>query len=162
MTPEEKIDLLGGFNNFDIHGVARLGVPELGTSDSPFGIRADGPSTVFAAGIGLAATWNPELAEKVGAQVGRDARARGRHYNLGPGVNIYRLPLNGRNFEYYGEDPWLASRIAVGYIRGEQSQGVSATIKHYLGNNSEYARQRSSHRDWIRRWSSECSPSSSR
>ena len=140
MTPEEKIDLLGGINAFDVPGLARVGLPPRGTSDSPFGIRADGPSTVYAAGIGLAATWNPELAERVGAQVGRDARARGRHYNLGPGVNIYRLPLNGRNFEYYGEDPWLASRIAVGFISGVQSQGVSSTIKHYLGNNSEYLR----------------------
>ena len=98
MTSQEKIDLLGGINTFDVPGLARLGLPVLGTSDSPFGIRADGPSTVYAAGIGLAATWNPELAQRVGTQVGRDARARGRHYNLGPGVNIYRLPLNGRNF----------------------------------------------------------------
>src|SRR5512135_3586168 len=73
MTPEEKIDLLGGIRTFDVPGLARLGLPELGTSDSPFGIRADGPSTVYAAGIGLAATWNAELAQRVGTQVGRDA-----------------------------------------------------------------------------------------
>jgi beta-glucosidase len=101
-------------------------------ADSPFGVRANGPSTLYAGGINLAATFNPELARLVGAQLGRDARARGRQYSLGPGVNIYRSPLNGRNFEYYGEDPFLAARIAVGFINGVQSQGVSSTIKHFL------------------------------
>jgi len=76
----------------------------------------------------------------VGTEIGRDARAKGVHFLLGPGVNIYRAPLNGRNFEYLGEDPFLASRIAVNYIKGVQSQGVSATIKHYMGNNSEFDR----------------------
>jgi beta-glucosidase len=80
------------------------------------------------------------LAERVGTEIGRDARAKGVHFLLGPGVNIYRAPMNGRNFEYFGEDPFLASRIAVGYIRGVQSQGVSATVKHFLGNNSEFDR----------------------
>ena len=89
------------------------------------GIRSPGPSTAYAAGIGLAATWDPELAQQVGRQLGHDARARGSHYLLGPGVNIYRAPMNGRNFEYFGEDPWLGSRIAVGYIRGVQEE-VSA------------------------------------
>jgi beta-glucosidase len=146
MTLEEKIGLLGGINFFDIPGLPRLGIPQLGTSDSPFGVRAIGPSTLYAGGIALAATWNPALAERVGGEVGRDARARGRHYSLGPGVNLYRLPLNGRNFEYYGEDPYLGSRIAVGYITGLQRQGVSATIKHFLGNNSEFARNTSDSR----------------
>lgn len=140
MTFDEKFGLLGGVDGFDVPGLARLGIPRLGTADSPFGVRARGPSTVYAGGIALAATWNPALAERVGTQLGRDARARGKHYSLGPGVNIYRAPLNGRNFEYFGEDPWLASRVAVGFIRGVQSQGVSSTVKHYLGNNSEYAR----------------------
>ena len=117
-----------------------LNVPELKMSDGPIGVRNYGPSTTYAAGIGLAATWNPELAQQVGAGIGRDARARGVHFMLGPGVNIYRAPMNGRNFEYFGEDPFLASRIAVGYIEGMQAQGVSATIKHYMGNNSEYDR----------------------
>jgi len=97
----------------------------------------------MAGGISLAATWNPELAERVGTEIGRDARAKGVHFLLGPGVNIYRAPMNGRNFEYLGEDPYLASRIAVGYIKGVQSQGVSATIKHYMGNNSEFDRHNS-------------------
>ncbi len=140
LTPEEKIGLLSGINFFDIPGNARVGLPKLGTADSPFGVRADGPSTVYPGGIGLAATWNPALAERVGAEIGRDARARGKHYSLGPAVNIYRAPQNGRNFEYFGEDPWLASRTAAAFIRGLQAQGVSATIKHYLGNNSEYLR----------------------
>lgn len=140
LTPEEKIGLLSGINFFDIPGNARVGIPKLGTADSPFGVRADGPSTVYPGGIGLAATWNTALAERVGTEIGRDARARGKHYSLGPAVNIYRAPQNGRNFEYFGEDPWLASRTAVAFIRGLQSQGVSATIKHFLGNNSEYLR----------------------
>jgi beta-glucosidase len=112
----------------------------LGAADGPYGVRNDGPATVMAGGIALAATWNPELAQQVGKQIGRDARAKGKFFLLGPGVNIYRSPLNGRNFEYFGEDPFLASRIAVGYIKGMQGEGVSATIKHFLGNNSEYAR----------------------
>jgi beta-glucosidase len=140
LTPEEKIDLIAGRTGFDIPGIERLGLPTLWASDSPFGVRANGPSTLYTGGIGLAATFNPELARLVGVQLGRDARARGRQYSLGPGVNIYRSPLNGRNFEYYGEDPFLAGRIAVGFINGVQSQGVSSTIKHFLGNNSEFGR----------------------
>ena len=140
LTVEEKIRLLGGVNSFDVPGIPRLGIPQLGTSDSPFGVRAGDQSTLYVGGIALAATWDPALAERVGGEIGRDARARGRNYSLGPGVDIYRMPLNGRNFEYFGEDPLLGSRIAVGFITGMQDQGVSATIKHFLGNNSEYAR----------------------
>jgi len=140
LTLDEKLHLLGGVNDFDMPGIARLGIPQLGTSDSPFGVRAIGPSTLYAGGIALAATWNPSLAQRVGTEIGRDARARGRHYSLGPGADLYRTALNGRNFEYLGEDPYLASRIVVGLITGIQSQGVSATIKHYIGNESEFAR----------------------
>ena len=140
MTLEEKIGLLGGVNGFDLPGLARLGIPQLSAGDSPFGVRATGPSTLYPGGINLAATWNTTLAMQMGVQIGRDARARGKHYLLGPGANMYRSPLNGRNFEYYGEDPFLASRIAVGFIRGVQSERVSATIKHFMGNNSEFAR----------------------
>src|SRR5437868_14154652 len=78
--------------------------------------------------------------QRMGAVIGQDARARGVHFLLGPGVNIYRAPLCGRNFEYFGEDPLLAARMAVGYIKGVQSQGVSATVKHFMGNNSEFDR----------------------
>lgn len=140
LTLDEKLGMLGGVNFFDVPGVARLGIPPLGTADSPFGVRATGPSTLYVGGIAMAATWNPALAQRVGTEIGQDARARGKHYSLGPGADLYRTPLGGRNFEYLGEDPFLASRIAVGLITGIQSQGVSATIKHYLGNESEFAR----------------------
>lgn len=140
MTLDEKIRLIAGTNGFDLHGLARLGIPQLSAGDSPFGIRASGPATLYAGGINLAATWNTELATRVGAEIGRDARARGKQYLLGPGVNMYRSPLSGRNFEYYGEDPFLAARMAVGFIKGVQSERVSATIKHFMGNNSEFAR----------------------
>jgi beta-glucosidase len=140
MTLEEKIDLIGGVDGFYIRGVPRLGVPRLKMADGPLGVRNYGPATTMAGGIALAATWNPELAEHVGTEIARDARAKGVHFLLGPGVNIYRAPMNGRNFEYLGEDPFLASGIAVGYIKGVQSQGVSATIKHFMGNNSEFDR----------------------
>lgn len=140
MTLEEKIDLLGGVDSFFIRSIPRIGFPKLKMADGPIGVRNYGPATAMAGGIALAATWNPSLAERVGTELGRDARAKGVHFLLGPGVNIYRAPMNGRNFEYFGEDPFLASRIAVGYIKGVQSQGVSATIKHYMGNNSEFDR----------------------
>ena len=143
MTLEEKIDAISGVNGFDVRGFERLGIPLLKTADSPFGVRRDSRSNVMVGGIALAATWNPALAQETGLQVGRDARSRGVAYSLGPGVNIYRSPLNGRNFEYFGEDPFLGSRLVVGYINGLQSQGVSATVKHFLGNNSEYWRNTS-------------------
>src|SRR5258707_1303287 len=143
MTLEEKIDLLGGVDGFFIRDVSRLKLPRFRMADGPVGVRNFGPATAMAGGIGLAATWNPMLAERVGTELGRDARAKGVHFLLGPGVNIYRAPMNGRNFEYFGEDPFLASRIAVGYIKGVQGQGVSATIKHFLGNNSEFDRHNS-------------------
>jgi len=141
MTLEEKIDYIGG-TGFAIRAVPRLNLPAFEMSDGPIGVRANSgfPSTVYAAGIGLAATWNPALAERVGAGIGKDARARGIHFMLGPGVNIYREPMNGRNFEYFGEDPFLSSTMAVSYITGMQGQGVSATVKHFLGNNSEFLR----------------------
>ena len=140
MTLEEKIDLLGGVDRFFTRGVPRLNVPRFKMSDGSFGVRNFGPATTIAGGIALAATWNPALAQEAGTEIGRDARAKGVHFLLGPGVNIYRAPWNGRNFEYLGEDPYLASLIAVGFINGVQNQGVSAIVKHYLGNNSEYAR----------------------
>jgi beta-glucosidase len=143
MTLEEKIDLLGGVDGFFIRDVPRLKFPRLKMADGPIGVRNFGPATAMVGGIGLTATWNPGLAELVATEIGRDARAKGVHFLLGPGVNIYRAPMNGRNFEYFGEDPFLASRIAVGYVKGMQSQGVSATIKHFMGNNSEFDRHNS-------------------
>lgn len=139
LTLEEKIDLIGGVDDFYIRAIPHIGLPRLKMADGPMGVRNYGPSTALG-GIGLAATWDPEIARKVGAVIGEDARARGVHFVLGPGVNIYRSPLCGRNFEYFGEDPFLSARTAVAYIEGVQSKGVSATIKHYVGNNQEYDR----------------------
>ena len=140
MTLEQKIDMIGGINGFDVRGYPEFNLPLLHTADGPIGVRNDGPATTMAGGISLASTWDPALAERVGQQIGRDARSKGKHFLLGPGVNIYRSPLNGRNFEYFGEDPFLGGEIAVGYIKGVQGEGVSATIKHFLGNNSEFDR----------------------
>ena len=140
MTLEEKVHMLSGATIMSSNGVKRLGIPEFRMSDGPIGAHIPPPSTAYAAGIGLAASWDRDLAVRIGTQIGRDARSRGVSYLLGPGVNIYRAPLNGRNFEYFGEDPFLAAETAVGYINGVQSQGVSATVKHYAANNSEYFR----------------------
>lgn len=139
LSLEEKIDLIGGLDNFYIRDIWHIGLPRLKMADGPAGVRNYGPATTFG-GIGLAATWDSQLAERVGAIIGQDARARGVHFVLGPGVNIYRAATCGRNFEYFGEDPFLASRTAVAYIRGMQSEGVSATIKHFVGNDQEYDR----------------------
>jgi beta-glucosidase len=140
MTLEEKIQLLSGSGMMASTGLQRLGIPTFRMSDGPVGAHVPPPSTAYAAGIGLAASWDRDLAVEIGTQIGRDARSRGASFLLGPGVNIYRAPLNGRNFEYFGEDPFLAGETAVGYINGVQSQGVSATIKHFAANNSEYFR----------------------
>ncbi len=141
MSIEQKLDYIGG-TGFAIRAVPDVNLPAIEMSDGPYGTRSNSgfPSTTYAAGIGLAATWDRALAAKVGAGIGRDARARGVHYMLGPGTNIYRSPRNGRNFEYFGEDPYLASEMVVGYITGMQEQGVSATVKHFLANNSEFLR----------------------
>jgi len=140
MTLEEKIDLIAGVDFFYLRGVPRLGVPRLKMADGPMGVRNDGPATAFGGGIALAATWNTELVERIGVEFGRDTRAKGAHFLLAPGVNIYRAPIAARNFEYFGEDPFLAARMAVSFIDGVQSQGVAATIKHFVANNSEFDR----------------------
>jgi beta-glucosidase len=144
MSLEEKIDYIGGVDGFYIRANERLGLPALKMADGPLGIKNNGPSTAYPGGIALAASWDTELAQRMGAMIGRDARARGVHFLLGPGVNMYRAPMCGRNFEYFGEDPFLAARITVGYIAGVQAQGVSATVKHFLGNNSEIDRHHTS------------------
>jgi beta-glucosidase len=140
LTLEEKIRMLSGSSMMVSTGVPRLGIPAFRMSDGPAGSRVPPPSTAYAAGIGLAASWDRLLATRVGAEIGRDCRSRGVSFILGPGVNIYKAPMNGRNFEYFGEDPFLAGEVAAGYIRGVQSEGVSATIKHFAANNSEYFR----------------------
>jgi len=140
LSLERKIDLIGGVDEMYTNAAPEIGLPRLKMSDGPLGVRTWGPSTAYAGGIALAATWDTGLAEEIGIRLGYDARARGVNFLLGPGVNIYRAPMNGRNFEYFGEDPFLAARIAVAYIQGVQSRGVVATVKHYAANNSEYAR----------------------
>jgi beta-glucosidase len=140
MTLDEKITLIGGINDFYTQAIPRLGIPALRMSDGPLGVHDYGPTTAYPAGIALAASWDTDLAKRVGEAMGRDARARGVNFILAPGMNIYRAPMNGRNFEYFGEDPFLAGRIAVSMIQGIQSQGVSATAKHYAANNQEYGR----------------------
>lgn len=140
MTTDEKIALIGGVNDFYTRPIPRLGIPSLRMSDGPMGVHDYGLTTAYAADIALAASWDIDLAHRVGVAMGQDARARGVHFILGPGMNIYRAPMNGRNFEYFGEDPYLASRIAVNEIEGIQQQGVIATAKHFAGNNSEFAR----------------------
>lgn len=140
MSVEEKITLIGGINDFYTRAISRLGLPALRMSDGPLGVHDYGETTAYPAGIALAASWDTDLARRVGISMGQDARARGVHFILAPGMNIYRAPMNGRNFEYLGEDPFLASRMAVPLIEGIQSQGVIATAKHFVANNMEYGR----------------------
>jgi beta-glucosidase len=140
MTLDEKIEMISGINDFYTRPIPRLGIPSLRMSDGPMGVHDYGLTTAYPAGIALAASWDVDLAERFGTAMGRDARARGVHFILGPGMNIYRAPMNGRNFEYFGEDPFLASRMAVSAIGGIQGQHVIATAKHFAGNNSEFAR----------------------
>jgi beta-glucosidase len=142
MTLDEKIQLLAGSRDgFHTAAIPRLGIPALKMSDGPMGLRNEGPSTAFPAGIGLAATWNTQMAFRMGQAMGLEARARGVHILLAPAVNIQRVAVDGRNFEYYGEDPYLTGQVAVGFIRGVQSEGVIATVKHFVANNQEYERQ---------------------
>jgi beta-glucosidase len=144
LTLQQKVELLGGVSTWYTHPEPSIGLSSIRLSDGPAGLRSGIPAIAYPAPIALTATWDPQLAEEMGAALGRDARARGVDILLGPGVDIARAPMGGRNFEYMGEDPWLASRIAVGYINGVQSQGVSATIKHYALNDQEYNRHSSS------------------
>lgn len=150
MTTEEKVSLCYAQSKFSSKGVPRLGIPEIWTDDGPHGIREEvlwdewggagwtnDSCTAFPALTCLSATFNPELSLLYGRSVGEEARYRNKTMLLGPGVNIYRTPLNGRNFEYLGEDPYLSSRMVVPYIQGVQSTGVAACVKHFALNNQE-------------------------
>ncbi|HEY2123145.1 MAG TPA: glycoside hydrolase family 3 N-terminal domain-containing protein, partial [Chthoniobacterales bacterium] len=142
MTLEEKLAYIGGIHAMSIRPIPRLGLPEIRMADGPLGVRQNQPSTRYPAGIALAASWNRDLAGVEGVSMGRDCRARGIHILLAPGANINRLPICGRNFEYIsGEDPYLASQMVVPFIRGAQSQGVTATVKHFAVNNQEINRR---------------------
>lgn len=140
MTLDEKLDYIGGFNSFYIRAIPRLGIPQIRMADGPQGVRNDTRSTMFPCGIAAAAAWDRGLMRDYGRALGQDCRARGVHILLGPGVNIYRSPLCGRNFEYYGEDPYLAAETAAAYIEGMQAEGVMACVKHFVGNNQEWNR----------------------
>ena len=140
MTLDEKLDYIGGYNSFYLRAVPRLGIPEIWFADGPQGIRIDSHSTLYPSGMALAASWDRSLAHRTGEGIAQDARARGIHVMMGPGVNIYRSPLCGRNFEYYGEDPYLAGETAAAYIVGMQDLGVMACMKHFAANNQEWNR----------------------
>jgi len=150
LTLAEKISLIHADSKFTTAAIPRLGIPRRWLDDGPHGVREDiGPdtwqpsghtddfSTAMPAGICLAATWDSELGFREGEAIGQEARARGKDIMLGPGVNILRTPLCGRNFEYLGEDPFLASQMCVGYISGAQSQDISSCVKHFALNNQE-------------------------
>ncbi|MCB0639822.1 MAG: glycoside hydrolase family 3 C-terminal domain-containing protein [Lewinella sp.] len=153
MTLEEKIGMIHASSSFTSGGVPRLGIPELVMSDGPHGVRhehgrdwvqdegARDSSTYLPVGTALAATWNPELGRAFGEVLGSEANYRGKDIILGPGLNIIRTPVNGRNFEYMTEDPYLNARMGVGYIQGVQEQGVATCAKHYIANNLEFERE---------------------
>lgn len=153
MTVEEKVGMIHAQSKFSSAGVPRLGIPEVWCTDGPHGIRPEvlwdewnqagwtnDSCVAFPALTCLAATWNPDMALLYGKSIGEEARYRKKTILLGPGVNIYRTPLNGRNFEYMGEDPYLASRMVVPYVQGVQQNGVAACVKHYALNNHEVNR----------------------
>ena len=124
MTLQEKIEYISGYTSFSLRAIPRLGIPEIRLADGPQGIRNHAPkSTLYPSGILSASTWNRDLLYKLGQGLGQDAKARGVNILLGPGVNIYRAPLCGRNFEYFGEDPYLTGETAKQYILGVQSEG---------------------------------------
>ena len=157
MTLDEKVAMLAGSGWMESTGVPRLGIPAIRMADGPMGVRNwTGPSavtsvegvspaftsTAFPAGICVAASWDPELARREGTAIGQEVKSIGRDMILGPTVNIQRAPLWGRNFESFGEDPFLAGSMAVGYIEGVQGQGVIASVKHFVVNNQEFERHR--------------------
>ena len=146
MTVEEQISLLAGKEFWTTVPVPRLGIPSIKVSDGPNGARGSGAfvggvaAAAFPVGVALAASWNVDLVGEVGAALAREAKSKGARVLLAPTVNMHRSTLNGRNFECYSEDPFLTSEIAVAYIRGLQANGVGATVKHFIGNESEYQR----------------------
>lgn len=156
MTLREKINIIHAQSKFSAPGVPRLGIPEIWCTDGPMGVRPEvlwdeweqagwtnDSCTAFPSLTALAATWNPDMARLYGKSIGEEARYRNKSVILGPGINIYRTPLNGRNFEYMGEDPYLISQMVVPYIQGVQSNGVAACVKHFALNNNEINRHTS-------------------
>jgi len=157
MTLEEKASILAGSGWMESMPIPRLGIPAIKMADGPLGVRSWAGSsaitglpgsplkvaaTSFPAGVAMAATWDTELVEREGQAIAQDVKALGRDMILGPTVNINRVPLWGRNFEGYGEDPYLAGRMGVAYVKGVQSEGVISSVKHFAANNEEYERHR--------------------
>lgn len=153
MTTAEKLDIIHAQSKFSSRGVPRLGIPDVWTTDGPHGIRPEvkwdewdqagwtnDSCVAFPALTALAATWNPDMSALYGKSIGEEAAYRNKDILLGPGVNIYRTPVNGRNFEYMGEDPYLAGRMVVPYIKGVQGNGVAVCLKHFALNNNEVNR----------------------
>ncbi|HMA94006.1 MAG TPA: glycoside hydrolase family 3 protein [Polyangiaceae bacterium] len=140
MSLDEKLSYIGGINEFFIRGIPRLGIPEIKLADGPVGCRNWGASTAYPSTVGLAASFDRALAKEMGRAMARDSRARGVHVLLAPGVNLQRSPVNGRSFEYMGEDPMLAGTMATELAQGLQSEGVLATAKHFAANNQEWDR----------------------
>lgn len=156
MTLREKINIIHAQSKFSAPGVPRLGISELWCTDGPMGVRPEvlwdeweqaswtnDSCMAFPSLTALAATWNPEMAKLYGKSIGEEARYRNKAVLLGPGINIYRTPLNGRNFEYMGEDPFLAGKMAVDYVKGVQANGVAVCVKHFALNNNEINRHTS-------------------
>ncbi|PZU04795.1 MAG: glycosyl hydrolase, partial [Chryseobacterium sp.] len=156
MTLEEKVAMLHAQSKFSSPGVPRLGIPEFWTTDGPHGVRPEviwdewnqagwtnDSIIAYPALTALSATWNKKMSWNYGKALGEEARYRKKDILLGPGVNIYRTPLNGRNFEYMGEDPYLTSKMVVPYIKGVQSNGVATSVKHFALNNQEMFRHTS-------------------
>ncbi|MDE5643728.1 MAG: glycoside hydrolase family 3 C-terminal domain-containing protein [Muribaculaceae bacterium] len=156
MTLREKINIIHAQSKFSAPGVPRLGIPELWCTDGPMGVRPEvlwdewdqacwtnDSCTAFPSLTALAATWDPEMSRLYGKSIGEEARFRNKCVILGPGINVYRTPLNGRNFEYMGEDPYLISQMVVPYVQGVQSNGVAACVKHFALNNNEINRHTS-------------------
>jgi beta-glucosidase len=144
LTLEEKIELLGGVDKMFTVPMPAIDLPQFKMSDASLGVRTWGPTTAYAGGVALAATWDTDFAHELGESLGRDARARNVNFLLGPGVNIARSPVSGRNFEYLSEDPFLNSALVVPFIQGVQSEGVSATVKHFALNDQEFNRHNAS------------------
>lgn len=156
MTLKEKVDIIHAQSKFSSPGVPRLGIPEIWCTDGPMGVRPEvlwdewdqakwtnDSCTAFPSLTALAATWNPDMAYLYGKSIGEEARFRNKSVLLGPGINVYRTPLNGRNFEYMGEDPYLISQMVVPYVKGVQSNGVAVCVKHFALNNNEINRHTS-------------------
>lgn len=146
LTLEEKVKLLAGADTWRTNPIERLGIPTLKVSDGPNGVRGEQKDTKsqtsasFPIGSAMGATWNPELVAEIGAALGEESKVKGAHVLLGPTLNVHRHPLAGRNFECFSEDPHLSARMAVAYVKGLQSEGVGACIKHFAANDQEFER----------------------